>query len=148
MNIGNQDDRKIVEDAPRYRSVMIAGPMSAPPMPLSFASARPLNKNARVTAVKLSTHKSSGSAVWKVGNLPSLPAAYFLERSNVYVEGLPQEVANKVSECLRRESIATCCSDDDKVSFDDTCRVIPLQGLHNLTQCMLFTAEPSPGRDK
>ena len=117
MNTSNQD-RKIVEDAPRYRSVMMAGPMSAPPMPLSFSSARPIIKNAPVTAAKQTTQKPSGSALWKVDNLPSLPAAYFLERSHVYVEGMPQEVANKVSECLRQESIATCCSDDDKVSLD------------------------------
>jgi len=88
--------------------------MSAPPMPLAFAGARPFIKNTPVTAVKQTTHKSSGSALWNVDNLPSLPAAYFLERSHVAVEGMPQEVANKVSECLRQESIATCCADDDK----------------------------------
>lgn len=108
----NDQEREIVEDTPHYRSVMIAGPLSAPPMPRSFASVRPFK-----TAPQSLKHEKpiiSGAAVWSVADLPSLPAAYFLERSSVYVEGDAQEIANRICDCLRKQSIAASCDGDDK----------------------------------
>lgn len=113
----NDQEREIVEDTPHYRSVMIAGPLSAPPMPRSFASVRPFK-----TAPQSLKHEKpiiSGAAVWSVADLPSLPAAYFLERSSVYVEGDAQEIANRICDCLRKQSIAASCDGDDKVRMKD-----------------------------
>ena len=94
---------------------MIAGPLSAPPMPRSFASGRP--SKASLQSSRDDKPLVSGAAFWNVANLPSLPAAYFLERSSVYVDDDAQEVANRVCDCLRKESIAAACDIEDKVSL-------------------------------
>lgn len=117
MNTENnkKNIREIVEDVPRYRSVMIAGPMSAPPMPRSFASSAQPFKVAPQAVVQPKGAKNASSTAWKVDNIPSLPAAYFLERSSTRVEGHPQEIANRICETLRQESVPAFCSKDDKV---------------------------------
>eukprot|EP00934_Nitzschia_sp_Nitz4_P007585 Nitzschia sp. Nitz4//scaffold3_size479765//214112//215309//NITZ4_000090-RA/size479765-augustus-gene-1.566-mRNA-1//1//CDS//3329550728//7575//frame0 len=102
-----------VEDAPQYRSVMMAGPLSAPPMPRSFAQMRPMKASVAPLATKAS-NPTVPAAVWSVAELPSLPAAYFLERTNVYVDGNAQDVANKICETLRQQSIAAHADADDK----------------------------------
>lgn len=110
----NKQVREIVEDVPQYRSVMISGPISAPPIPRSFASVRP----AKAPLQTIQQDKQTvSSATWKVSDLPSLPAAYFLEKSNVYVDGDAQDVANRICDCLRKESVAAFCDKDDKVRF-------------------------------
>ena len=115
MNYNNNKQvREIAEDVPQYRSVMISGPISAPPLPRSFASVRP--SKAPFQTLK-QDKQTSPSATWSVSDLPSLPAAYFLEKSNVYVEAEPQEVANRICDCLRKESVAAFCDKDDKVRF-------------------------------
>jgi len=91
---------------------MLAGPLSAPPMPRSFASLRPM-KTAPRPVEKFSPAKT-GSSVWKVDDIPALPASYFLERSSAYVDGSAQDIADRICECLRKESIATSCDSDDK----------------------------------
>lgn len=112
MNSNSNQDREILEDVPQYRSVMIAGPLSAPPMPRSFANVRQF-KAAPQTSVQ--AKPAASAAIWTVADLPSLPAAYFLERSNVYVDGDAQDIANRICDCLRKESVAACCDSDDKV---------------------------------
>lgn len=109
----NNQEREIVEDTPQYRSVMITGPLTAPPMPRSFASVRPFK--AAPQALKATQQNTSDGAIWNVADLPSLPAAYFLERSNVYVDGEAQDIANRICDCLRKQSIAANCDDEDKV---------------------------------
>jgi len=71
--------------------------------------------------------QTSPSATWSVSDLPSLPAAYFLEKSNVYVEAEPQEVANRICDCLRKESVAAFCDKDDKnLLIAETCDCVKL----------------------
>lgn len=94
----------------------MAGPLSPPPMPRSFASMRPMKASVAPVQIKQSKPTASTSAcVWNVADLPSLPAAYFLERSNVYVDGDAQDIANSICETLRMESIAASCDNEDKV---------------------------------
>lgn len=107
-----KQDRVVVEDGPQYRSVMMAGPMSAPPMPRSFATMRPAKA---ATQTMQATQQTSIACIWHVAELPTLPAAYFLERSNVYVEGEPQDIADRICDCLRKQSIASTCDEEDKV---------------------------------
>jgi len=135
MNNQSQE-RDIVEDTPQYRSVMIGGPLSAPPMPRSFASTSPFK--AAPQTKKATQQRSSDAAVWSVAELPSLPAAYFLERSNVYVDGEAQEIADRISDCLRKQSIAATCDAEDKVRI--TWRLgSSFEGWEEeLTQSLLF----------
>ncbi len=91
---------------------MIAGPLTAPPMPRSFDGAIHFK-----TQPQTSKHEKpeASATIWTVADLPSLPAAYFLERSNVYVDGDAQVIANRICECLRKASIAAVGDNDDKV---------------------------------
>merc|ERR1712170_139466 len=57
---------------------------------------------------------TSQTTIWNVAELPSMPAAYFLERTNVYVDGNPQEIADRICDSLRMASIAAQCGEDDK----------------------------------
>lgn len=108
--MNSNQNGKTIEDTPEYRSIMIR-PLTAPPQPRSFASLRPVKTQPRVETKE----PSITSATWKVSNLPALSAFYILERTNVYVESSSQEVANRICNCLRLESIATTFDEEDKV---------------------------------
>jgi hypothetical protein len=108
--MNNQQNREIVEDTPQYRSVMMS-PLSAPPMPRSFA--RPT----KVQPLQKAEEPTISVAVWTVSDLPALPAEHLLERSHVYVDCNSQEVANRICNCLRLKSIAASSDSNDKVRF-------------------------------
>jgi len=112
MNSKNSRGNEVEEDVPQYRSVMITGPLSAPPMPRSFASMGPAKMAPR--SMQQSKPHTSQTTIWNVAELPSMPAAYFLERTNVYVVGNPQEIADRICDSLRMASIAAQCGEDDK----------------------------------
>ena len=114
MNRQASDD--IPEDTPQYRSMMITSSV-APPMPRAFSIAppKPLRRTVEpASKVPQQSPLTSTGSAWKVSDLPELPYMYLLERTNVYVECSAQEVADRISECMRAESIAVTL-DDDKV---------------------------------
>ena len=115
---------------------MISGPISAPPIPRSFASVRP--SKAPLQTLK-QDKQTLPSATWTVSELPSLPAAYFLEKSNVYVEGDAQDVANRICDSLRKESVAAVCDKDDKVRFRSSAtHYFPVNRMETDIECALL----------
>jgi hypothetical protein len=105
-----QQQRKIVEDAPEMRSVAMHSVAPMPMMPrfspLERSKAAPSIRSAFVSP-QSSTKQQSKENVWSVDSLPSMPSMYFLERTHVYVSNAsPKEVARRVADCLRRESVA------------------------------------------
>jgi hypothetical protein len=98
----------------------------APPLPRAFSSIRPPKMPAplRTTSVKATAKASTQPAqVWNLNELHPLPVAYPLERSNVYVANCsPQEVAYRICETLRTESIAATFSHEDKVRLTQIMR--------------------------
>jgi hypothetical protein len=109
--MNSNQNGETVEDTPQYRSVMMQ-PLAAPSLPRSFANYRPTSKVQPRTQIKEPTISPS---VWKVAELPALPAEYILGRTNVYVESTSQEVASRICDCLRLESTAATFDEDDKV---------------------------------
>jgi hypothetical protein len=103
------EQRKIVEDAPEMRSVAMH---SVTPMPMMARSSLERLKAApsipsAFASPRANTKQKTKENVWSVDSLPSMPLMYFLERTHVYVSNAsPKEVARRVADCLRRESIA------------------------------------------
>lgn len=86
------------------RSMMIA-PSAAPSIPLrSEPLAMKSNKPQLRTTQPDLTNKDS--AVWNVDNIMSLPSIYMLERTHTVVEASPAEIAERISDCMRHESIS------------------------------------------
>jgi hypothetical protein len=110
-NNNNNNHGETVEDTPQYMSVMMRQ-LAPPPMPRSFA--RP--EKVQAQQIKVPTSPLSPAAPsWPVSEPPALPAVYMLERTNVYVDCSSQEVADRICNCLRVESIAATFSHEDKV---------------------------------
>mmetsp|Transcript_60483 Transcript_60483/g.91213 ORF Transcript_60483/g.91213 Transcript_60483/m.91213 type:complete len:372 (-) Transcript_60483:45-1160(-) len=99
------------EDVPEYRSVMLARPMVPPPM--SFASMGPPAFKTR-QSVPVKQAPSGAAPRWEVPNLPTLPAHYPLGRTNVYLKGSGQEVADRICNFLKTESVSAAFSAEDK----------------------------------
>mmetsp|Transcript_10169 Transcript_10169/g.18548 ORF Transcript_10169/g.18548 Transcript_10169/m.18548 type:complete len:399 (+) Transcript_10169:95-1291(+) len=116
------DGRRIVEDGPEYRSIMMQ-PLAAPPMPRSFAPLPVKISKPNASSSKSTTSKTSISASpsqWKVDELAALPAGYLLERTNAYVDDAsPQTVADRVCDCLRMLSIAADISPNASEDEDE-----------------------------
>mmetsp|Transcript_15046 Transcript_15046/g.26035 ORF Transcript_15046/g.26035 Transcript_15046/m.26035 type:complete len:399 (-) Transcript_15046:128-1324(-) len=114
--------RRIVEDGPEYRSIMMQ-PLAAPPMPRSFAPLPVKISKPNASSSKSTTSKTSISASpsqWKVDELAALPAGYLLERTNAYVDDAsPQTVADRVCDCLRMLSIAADISPNASEDEDE-----------------------------
>ena len=120
----NQPSTSIPEDTPQYRSVMLA-PSMAPPMPRfsSIAQSKPLRRSSiepitksQEWAAPWGDKSAAPVQVWRVNDLVPLPTIYPLERTNIYVDGIDaQEVADRVCECLRIESISTTFDEENKV---------------------------------
>lgn len=96
----NNQQREIVPDAPIMRSMMVMS--AAPSIPLR---AEPLAKEPRMT--RTTKRATQAPAAWKLDetSVMPLPSIYVLERTHTTVEATPSEIANRVSDCLRRESI-------------------------------------------
>ena len=125
-------EAEIPEDVPEYRSVM----MAPPPMPSATAFHSPASldapslrrfddhhqvKHQQKTAPQQSQLKAQRQAPkplaesWNVSEVPVLPAIYILERTHVQVDCSVQEAASRICDCLRTESIAAICCDEQKV---------------------------------
>lgn len=125
--------QEIVEETPTLRSIKI-GSLSAPP-PLSRSFASPLKfQQQQEPAFKANVNASDAEACsWSVDEqLPSLEADYVLERTNVYVSNTTaQDVADRISNSLKVNSIAAKVSEDNKV-----CSLCPKEQTYHL--CKTF----------
>lgn len=91
------------------RSVAIA---SRAPAPIPLRQAPLAGKQAPLMMTR--TAKAAPVTVqlgWNVIEVKPLPAFYFLERSNVYVDASPEVVSTRIGEFLREESIAAVFHD-------------------------------------
>jgi len=119
----DKDDEATAEDRPQFRSTAMAvmrpsDPFSAP----SFSPGQPFssafhnnsnNNDLRIGGggapsnilnnVPRSPDKSSST--WKVTSLTSVPTDYTLKRGYRQVQGQPQVVSSRISDCLRSRSI-------------------------------------------
>jgi hypothetical protein len=114
------DADEIVEDAPIMRSVTMMpapSPITAfpPPMPgrSVFSESSLLKQSPSLSKSALFVPKELKEGhVWKPKAL-ALPLFYQLARSRVAVRGASaQEVANRIAECIRKESIAAVYDDE------------------------------------
>ena len=69
MNSDNNRGNEIEEDVPQYRSVMIGGPLSAPPMPRSFASMGPAKAKMAPRSMQQLKPRISQATIWNVAEL-------------------------------------------------------------------------------
>ena len=105
-NNNQQQQQEIIPDAPIMRSMMVRS--AAPSIPLR---SEPLAKeplaSTRTTKIAPMT---KDPVVWDLDEttVMPLPSVYMLERTHVTVEASPSEVARRVSDSLRRESIFAC----------------------------------------
>jgi hypothetical protein len=117
----NPDADDIVEDAPIMRSVTMM-PARSPitafppsmPMPVRSMFNEPSLKQSPSSSKTdyFVPKESKDGQVWKPKALV-LPSFYQLERSRVVVKGASaQEVANRIAECVRKESIAAIYDDE------------------------------------
>ena len=107
-------DKQIAPDVPEMRSVLIrSAPPALPSRSLQLTKESPFSLKTNIN-----TLKAKGESGWKLSNIPKLPEMYPLERSHAYVKGIAgEEVASRIAECLRKESIMATFDD---VSFDVT----------------------------
>ena len=113
--MSNNEQEKIVEDGPQMRSVTLssASPMSVPiPSPFSLERSKPAPVVDPIPQKSLVEIEKTRGSVWNVVSAPPLPPMYFLERTKVYVSGTPVgEIAFRVADCLRKDSIAATFND-------------------------------------
>lgn len=116
-NRKNDNKKQIQEDVPELRSVMLARPAMPPPM--SFASMGPPSlktSQQSATVQKSAPAASTPSIRWQVSQLPQLEQHYPLGRTNVYVPNVEaQEVANRICNFLKHESVSATPDNNDKV---------------------------------
>lgn len=87
-----------------------------PMMPRSAPLARQKASPATISLPVKSTTTTTGSKglLWTVDAAPRLPTMYFLERTHVRVsDASPQEVASRIVECLRKQSVAAVYNDEE-----------------------------------
>jgi hypothetical protein len=123
-NTRRSDDESIPEEVPEYRSVMMMAPPAASPFAAPSTTqlgAAPLRRfeqqtkqKQQLSSVQHQTPKSLAES-WDVSDVPALPSIYPLERTHVQVECPAQEAASRICNCLRSESIAATCDEDQKV---------------------------------
>merc|ERR1712038_925275 len=132
-----KDDEATAEDRPQFRSTAMAvmrplDPFSAPSFspglqPFSSAFHNSSNNDLRIGGggapsnilnnVPRSPDKSSST--WKVTRLTSVPTDYTLKRGYRQVQGQPQVVSSRISDCLRSRSIHAEYAQDKALA---TCR--------------------------
>lgn len=120
----DQEGAKIetMEEIPSLRSVKF-GSLAQPLPQLSRSFARPakLGHIERPSVgVKQPLTTSVARCAWTVDELlPSIPAEYMLERSNVYVNNSSAEqVADRITNTLCSNSITATACDGEKVSSE------------------------------
>ncbi|CAJ1964963.1 unnamed protein product [Cylindrotheca closterium] len=110
------------EETPTLRSIAIGGPTALPPLSRSFAlpgklPSRPLHHHEQAAAA--APQQPISVQHWTVDSmLPAISADYMLERTNVYVNNSSaQQVADRIVECLSRQSLSYKESDENKNSL-------------------------------
>lgn len=102
MSNEKQQQPNIIPDAPIMRSMMVAP--AVPTIPRRVAA--PLAKQALHSSASAATTKRA-TLSWNLEEtavLP-LPSIYMLERTHTTVNGSPAEIAKRIAECLRQESV-------------------------------------------
>ena len=102
MSNNNNQQREIVPDAPIMRSMMVRS--AAPSITLA---SEPLAKQPLTTRTTKQRITTKDPSAWSLNEavVTPLPSVYMLERTHVTVEASATEVARRVSDCMRRESI-------------------------------------------
>lgn len=120
MSIPNNSE--IAPDVPQMRSVLIRS-AEAPSIPSHSSfhfSAKSAKPYATVQPMVTSIQSHAGSP-WKPRNVPKLPEVYILERSHVSIPDADAlEIAERIAECLRTQSIAATF-DDNKAVAETAC---------------------------
>jgi len=116
------NDRDIVEDSPRMQSVALHSPSPIRlPRAAPLAKAPPQRIALSEGSNKIAPTSQQQGDLWKVETLKALPIAYLVERTNVYVpDATPQEVASRVADCLRQESIAATYNNSEALVEAET----------------------------
>jgi len=90
--------------------------MSSVPMPI-MSRLTPIAKQAPIANVEQETVPTSG---WKAVPLASLPTIYCLERTHIHVDDSHSNVADRISECMRKESILAVFHKDENLIDAET----------------------------
>mmetsp|Transcript_12137 Transcript_12137/g.29481 ORF Transcript_12137/g.29481 Transcript_12137/m.29481 type:complete len:374 (+) Transcript_12137:169-1290(+) len=106
---------QVVEDKPQMRSMMV---MSAAPMIPRAAPIASRNKMAPPQLTK--APKIEASSGWSVHSLSPLPPIYCLERTHLNVDDSVDNVADRIADCLRSESIASTFRKDENLVEAET----------------------------
>jgi len=103
----NNEQSNILPEAPIMRSMMVVPavpsiPLRAGPLAMESKFQQPR------TTKRTSSATTAPAAMWNVDEttLMSLPSIYMLERTHTIVEAPPADVAMRIMDCLRRESIS------------------------------------------
>lgn len=135
--MSNQQKPKIVQDAPIMRSMMVAP--AAPAIrqfePLAKQSTQPANTTKRA------------ALTWAVNDnaVVPLPSVYMLERTHTTIDGSPSEIAGKIADCLRRESIHVTFDSHEvrlhNISFAEPHRPGSVSNFSTFRSCLQVLAE-------
>lgn len=107
----NEQAKKVVEDGPKMRSVAMLSPSAMPLMPrmtpLVKESSPSYSMPAKAAPSPVINTKSIQQFYSHVQSFPSMPHAYFLERTHVAIaHATPNEIAQRVATCLQKQSVA------------------------------------------
>lgn len=113
-NNGNNNQRRVVEDAPQMRSVRIGSAAPAmqapPPMPFGRTTLAP-TKIAPTNQINTATSVDKG---WKISPLRPVPSFYKLERTHLKInDASPEQIAARIADCLRQESVYATFNDEE-----------------------------------
>ena len=112
--MSNNNQRRIVEDAPVMRSVRVQSstPAMAPPMPfgrgvVSMAPSKIAPTN------QVGAPPPVATKAWKVSQLRPVPTFYKLERTHIKItDASVEDIASRIADCLREESVYATFNDD------------------------------------
>ena len=114
--MSNNNQRRIVEDAPEMRSVMIQSStpaMQAPP-PMPFARGVVSTAPTKIAPTNQRVSAPVATKAWKVSQLRPVPAFYKLERTHIRInDASVEEIASRIADCLREESVYATFNDEE-----------------------------------
>ena len=115
--MSNNNQRRIVEDAPQMRSVKIQSSTPAmqapPPMPFGRGVVSLAPTKIAPTNQYTATSAPVGKA-WKVSQLRPVPSFYKLERTHLKIDDAAvEEIASRIADCLRQESVHATFNDEE-----------------------------------
>mmetsp|Transcript_30043 Transcript_30043/g.49637 ORF Transcript_30043/g.49637 Transcript_30043/m.49637 type:complete len:368 (-) Transcript_30043:135-1238(-) len=123
-NNNMNDNNDIAPDMPEMRSVLIRSSAPAMPQMRSFSDTKQapqyapiVRKQAPIDISVAPTPTPTSTITWQPSSVPQLPDYYPLERSHVTITNVDcAEVAHRISECLRNESIAATFTENKAVA--------------------------------